>query len=219
MKIVKKDPTDKCFRNIKSNITHCYNNGNIDTKKLFDNYLKKSKKLLRENKNIKFYDEKCTIKSNKVILKKLQNYKCNNKKQYVLGRTIITGQFCNNDDYLILHTKKWSLTKNDAFIKNISSDIENKIVCNIIPIIIFVNDKNNKNLIPTLEIDNVTLETTIKKGMITAREICLLIHLGYKLYFINNNNKSEKFVIASKKSKYMIEKKINNKNITLKEIK
>lgn len=159
---------------------------------------------------------------------KLDDVHCGPKyKQFVLGRLYVTKCFIPCPNYEVLNISDWSMNKNDLFIKYISKQKKQNInhnlqPCPIFPIRIYVN----KSDIPphsivkkggSMSIKNLKtiskFASEVKPGGITSRELCLLIHLKFNFYAIENNDGTYRdYVVLSTKPMTQIKRWYNQNN-------
>jgi hypothetical protein len=150
--------------------------------------------------------EKETCLKNKLSCK-FDIYHCGMKyKQIILGRLNYTKCFINCPNYEVLNISDWSIDKNDLFIKYITSQPKQTIninlpICPIFPIRIYFMDIPTHDIIEEKNklrlLDRIS--TKIIPGSVTARELCLLVHMKLKFYVIQKENGDyEDFILVSK---------------------
>ena len=146
-------------------------------------------------------------------------------KQVVLGRLESTKCFLNCSNYEVLNISDWTIHKNDLFVKYASSNNKmkqvikpNLLLSSMFPIRVYIG----KDMVPKHQLDKIGIssalkdfQTKITPGSVTARELCLLIHLKLSFYLVKKNKSSdyEPFLIATNKTKKDITKYYKNKGL------
>lgn len=126
-------------------------------------------------------------------------------------------------NYEILNISDWSMDKNDLFIKYIAKQKRQNIdlnlpVCPLFPIKIYLNNSQ----VPKHNLVKKGGKLLLKKygseyapGSITSRELCLLIHLKFNFFAIEEDKIFKDFVLVSKKSKKYIQNIYKKSNINI----